>query len=71
MRIQKHTSSQLILAGAPGSLTWMLALTFIGLLIMTVTFLMGWHIWQETDMRMVLVPLSIGALMGIGFLWNP
>ena len=69
MRIQNQTSSQLILSGVPGSLTWMLTLTFLGLLIITVTFLMGWSVWQKTDMRIILLPISIGALMGVGFLW--
>ncbi len=69
VKIQKQTSSQLILAGVPGSLTWMLALTFFGLLIMTVTCTMGWYIWQETELKIIFLPLTIGALMGCGFLW--
>jgi hypothetical protein len=69
MRIQKQTSSQLILTGIPGSLFWMLALTFFGLLIMTATSLMGWYLWQESNMKLALLPLSIGTLVGAGFLW--
>ena len=30
---------------------------------------MGWYIWEETDTKLALLPLSIGALMGAGFLW--
>lgn len=69
VKIQKETPSQLTLAGIPGSLVWMLALTFFGLLIMTTTSLMGWYIWQEADTKLALIPLAIGALMGAAFLW--
>ena len=36
---------------------------------MTATSLLGWYIWLETDMKLILLPLSIGTLMGAAFLW--
>lgn len=59
----------MILAGIPGSLGWMLILTFLGLLLMTVALLMSTKVWNESISTYLLLPLGLGALFGAGFVW--
>jgi len=69
MQIQKQTASQMILCGIPGSMGWMLSLTFAGILLITVSLLLGWKIWQENEALFVLLPLLLGMLFGMLFIW--
>jgi hypothetical protein len=69
MRIQKQTSAQMILAGIPGSMGWMLILTFCGLLLMTIAVLMSFKVLNDSMSPFLLFPLGLGALFGIGFIW--
>lgn len=69
MKIQKQTSSQLILSGIPGSLVWMLVLTFLGLLLMTISLLMGVKVWNDSAAYYLMMPLVICSFFGAGFIW--
>ena len=59
----------MILAGIPGSMGWMLILTFCGLLLMTVTVLMSFKVLNESMSPFLLFPPGLGTLFGIGFIW--
>ena len=59
----------MVLASIPGSMGWMLILTFCGLLLMTSAVLMSFKVLNESMSPFLLFPLGLGILFGIGFIW--
>jgi len=65
VKIQHQSESKLTLGGVAGTLRWMIALIVIGDGIAMACGAFAWIVWNAEGPGMYLLPLGIGALIGL------